>query len=156
MGVGQPKKSRGDNQGLRYLTRCCRAHSCSGRNSEPRGVLSVQSPGAFRRLASLFARGLIFVTAHDYLVATHSPWSPMPYAGKDDLERLMLLPLPSKWEIIGVYHHAQFMDTWYQTWYFVYMRQACRSHKNITEVLVHFSGTQFLLLSYPCSWIDYF
>lgn len=158
VGVGQPKKSWGDKQGLGYPPRCCRAHLCTRHNSEPRGVCSVHNPGAFRCLASLllFARGLPFVPAQDYLVASHSPWSPTPCAGKDDLERLMLLPLPSEWEIIGVHHHAQLLNTGYQTWYFVCMRQACRGHKNITKVLAHFSGTQFLLLSYPCSWINDF
>lgn len=92
----------------------------------------------------------------NYLIASRSPWSPRPYIGRNDLQLLMLLPPPSEWEIIGVYHHTQFMNTRYQTRYFVYLRQACYSHKNIANVLVHFSGAQFLLLSYTCLWTDCF
>lgn len=39
---------------------------------------------------------LAFVPSHDYLVAFHLLWSPVPYIDKDDLQLLMLLPPPSE------------------------------------------------------------
>lgn len=94
MKPGQPKKEQGDKQGLGGSAQVLLG------TFVPRSQLGTPVGSGAPVHSDVWLHGyrlqkeLVFVPSHDYLVAFHLLWSPVPF--KDDLQLLMLLPPPSE------------------------------------------------------------